>query len=219
MDVKKFVLGELETNTYLISDDNSNAYIIDPAEISAELSSYIKDNKLELRGVILTHFHLDHIKGIVQFPNAPIYICKEDASYLKDDALDVMRTFYSYSFIDDEEINKLKGFIQESKIIEISDGFVFPSFFPNLEAIQTKGHSSGSICIYIKDSDILFTGDTLFYYSHGRVDLIGGNATDMKSSLRKLSCLPDKLQVFPGHGDSTNIGIEKKYGVLFQYAH
>ena len=121
MNIKKFVLGELETNTYLVNDDNNNAYLVDPAEVCCDISSFIKDNKLVLRGIILTHFHLDHIKGIVQFPDMPIYISKEDAPFLRGDVLDIMKTFYSFSFISEDELVKLKEFVKNCNIVEISN--------------------------------------------------------------------------------------------------
>ena len=75
----------------------------------------------------------------------------------------------------------------------------------------TPGHTIGSCCYYIEDEGVLFSGDTLFQLSYGRVDFPTGNAMDMLASVKKLLTLPENVMVYPGHNDLTCIGDEKKY--------
>ena len=75
--------------------------------------------------------------------------------------------------------------------------------------LPTPGHSRGSVCLYLKDEAVLFSGDTLFCAGYGRLDLYGGKMGDMLKSLKKLFALPQGVKVYPGHGDATTIGEEK----------
>ncbi|MBI2597580.1 MAG: MBL fold metallo-hydrolase [Candidatus Diapherotrites archaeon] len=79
-----------------------------------------------------------------------------------------------------------------------------------LKAIHTPGHTEGSSCFFEKKQKLLFSGDTMFKHTHGRVDLAGGNAKQISESLKKLyNSLPNDTQVFPGHGEFTTLGAEK----------
>jgi len=78
--------------------------------------------------------------------------------------------------------------------------------------LYTPGHTQGSICLWNKEAGILFSGDTLFYGSRGRTDLLGGNEMQIRQSLRRLFTeLPEHTHVYPGHGSNTTIEFEKKY--------
>ena len=77
-----------------------------------------------------------------------------------------------------------------------------------IDVLFTPGHSCGSTCFIIDNA--LFSGDTLFQYSIGRTDLPTGSFMEMKESLVRLSSLDDQLIVYPGHGPSTTIGMEKR---------
>jgi len=77
-----------------------------------------------------------------------------------------------------------------------------------LKVIHTPGHTAGSICLLI--DKYLISGDTLFEQSIGRTDFPGGSHTDIIKSIKeKLFILPDDILVFPGHGPTTSIGLEK----------
>jgi glyoxylase-like metal-dependent hydrolase (beta-lactamase superfamily II) len=81
----------------------------------------------------------------------------------------------------------------------------------------TPGHTIGSCCYYIEDEDVLFSGDTLFQLSYGRVDFPTGNAMDMLASVKKLLTLPEDVMVYPGHNGPTTIAHEKKHNPLARY--
>lgn len=80
-----------------------------------------------------------------------------------------------------------------------------------LDVIYTPGHTSDSITFYFKDDEIMFTGDFLFKGTIGRTDLSTGNFKEMKKSIRKILTYNDIIKVYPGHGDDTTLGLEKKY--------
>ena len=79
-----------------------------------------------------------------------------------------------------------------------------------LQVLHTPGHTPGSICLYFPEEKVLFSGDTLFHYGYGRTDLPGGNYGQLIDSLEHLFMLPDDVKVYPGHGDFTTIGAEKR---------
>jgi glyoxylase-like metal-dependent hydrolase (beta-lactamase superfamily II) len=80
-----------------------------------------------------------------------------------------------------------------------------------LTVLHTPGHTEGSVCLLDRDAGLLFSGDTLFAGGWGRVDLPGGDPTDMAASLARLSELEDATEVFPGHGGATTIGRERAW--------
>ena len=217
MNIKLSIQGELKTNSYLI-DDGKLCYIIDPVENGIETKKEIENSNLEIAGVIITHFHLDHLKALGDFRDNKIYISSKDYKNLTSpNAMNYMRkTLYSPCFLSNSEENILNHTLEVAKIIQIDDDFLFP-FAESLKVIKTPGHTSGSICIYSKSSKALFSGDTLFYHSYGRVDLPTGNANDMFLSLKRLSLLDKDTTVYPGHGNITSIQEEQEKGVLRSY--
>jgi glyoxylase-like metal-dependent hydrolase (beta-lactamase superfamily II) len=84
------------------------------------------------------------------------------------------------------------------------------TFNSQLSILHTPGHTPGSVCFYWQDEKVLLSGDTLFRMGYGRTDLPGGDMGQMIDSLRCLFTLPDDTRVYPGHGDFTTIGAEKR---------
>lgn len=191
-------LGNLLNNCFVVFDERTkDAVIIDAT--GTELLDVIKENNLNLKYILLTHGHYDHIlnaQKIKETTNAKIVIHKDDIDLLP---YDVVATY----------MPSLGGIYKEVKAdILVNDGDVIK--FGNLEAefIHTKGHTKGSCCIKIQDS--LFTGDTLFKGECGRCDLYGGDFNQMLSSLKKLHDISGDYNVYPGHEEFTTLDIERK---------
>jgi len=81
----------------------------------------------------------------------------------------------------------------------------------NIDVIYTPGHTSDSVTFYFKEEKTMFTGDFLFKETIGRTDLSTGNFKEMKKSIRKILTYSDIIKVYPGHGEDTTLGQEKKY--------
>lgn len=204
MNYKRFPLGALWTNGYLFwDDDTKDAFFIDPGGKTKDVTSFISANGLNLKMILLTHGHIDHVAGInelVPMVGNNIYIASEDADTLRNPS---------------RELQALLG-VKFGGIVdfqEIADGRVidFPGY--TIKVIATPGHTEGSVCYLITDKDghkILVSGDTLFAQSVGRTDLEGGDQLKLEASLRKLAEFPDGLHVLPGHGPDTNIGSERE---------
>lgn len=196
--VKKFVLGPLESNSYIIaSKKTKDAALIDPCLPTDLIKETINKFAFKLNYIINTHGHIDHIQGNSDF-NLPIYIHKEDKNFLKDSALNLSQFLFG-SNSPSMEASKL---LNEGDFLKLGD--------IELKIIHTPGHTPGGICIYF--DGLLLTGDTLFYDGIGRCDLSYGSQKQLLKSIKeKLLILPDETIVYPGHGPETTIGREKKH--------
>jgi glyoxylase-like metal-dependent hydrolase (beta-lactamase superfamily II) len=196
MILKKFVCGPLENNTYLIACENNKlASVIDPSFGSAkEIVSFLEKNNLKLDKILLTHSHYDHIADVKSLKDklfSSIYVHKLDSKNLLDPGSDEIFSMF--------QIEKVTPdfFIKENDLIKSGD--------ITFKVIDTPGHTPGGVCYLIEKEKILFTGDTLFKGSYGRVDFPTSNKEDMINSLLKLSKLDPDIIVYPGHGDKTKI--------------
>jgi glyoxylase-like metal-dependent hydrolase (beta-lactamase superfamily II) len=203
MKIQPFCLSEGYTNCYVASY-GVDAYIIDAPDGIEDALEYINKEGLELRGILLTHGHYDHVLGLgkarEEYPNIPIYISKEDICFLEDGGK-LNRDILSYFSGMDRELSLLKTLP--------CDYTIYSDKIWMLKVLKTPGHTMGSVCLYSEDKNILFSGDTLFEMSVGRTDL-GGSYSEIQKSLESLKALNDSTIVFPGHGGFTTIGKEKK---------
>lgn len=204
------ILGSLyEENTYLLVKKEKEAIVIDPGVYDNSLVEFLKENNIDIRYVILTHLHVDHIIGLnnitKEFKNAKVIISKEELKHMYDSEY----TLYNgeYNVLQDNIITVLSEEKQEEKGIDeerqIEDNTILGM---DVRYILTPGHTKGSMCILL--DNILFTGDTLFKGSYGRFDLKGGNYMELVSSLNYLRKLDKDILVLAGHGDNTTIGEE-----------
>jgi len=192
MLVETFTVGMLSTNCYIAScPDTKEAIIIDPGlDFSYEaqpIYDYIKEAKLKVKFVVNTHGHEDHVKGDIVFQEKyNVSICIH--------SLDV-------HFIENTRNAKFPSIVLDESTFLQCGGEV-------LKVIHTPGHTPGSICLV--GERLIFTGDTLFAGGIGRTDFPEGSIIDMNKSLKKLTSLPDYLLVYPGHGETSMIGVEKR---------
>ncbi|MBC8414805.1 MAG: MBL fold metallo-hydrolase [Candidatus Cloacimonetes bacterium] len=194
------VLPEFGTNTYLVWDENSRqAMMIDPAAPDRILLEEIKNLKLDLKYIINTHRHGDHIAGnqLIKdsFP-APLCIHKDDAAKLTDVKLNLSEFWNA-------------DIVSPPADVLLEDGNMITLGSYEVIVIHTPGHTQGGICLLVEG--LLFSGDSLFSKGIGRTDLPGGNYEMLVSSIKdKLFKLPDETIVLPGHGPETTIKKEKR---------
>ena len=196
MNIKKFVLGDIRSNCYIVYN-NGKALVIDPGFESQQVYDFLRSETLEVTIIYATHGHFDHVGGInalrKKYPKAVVYAPKKDIDFL-----DVQR---GYSGLND---SVLVDYLLDSDI-EQTIHFEGVDF----RVIHTPGHSRGGTCLYANQT--LFSGDTLFYQTVGRTDLHQSSFEELRSSiLNKLYTLPDETICYPGHGGFTTIGHEKK---------
>ena len=200
--METFVLGRYFENTYLITKGNQ-AILVDPGENILNILDVI--NKYDLKAIILNHGHIDHVDGIKEFLDKPIYIYKDELEVLKS------KEYSLYSLYDLE----LPYNIDKLNLHLLSDLEEFKLLDYNIKVIHTPGHTKGSCC-YLFDNKVLFSGDTLFQVGIGRTDYPTGDMNQMILSLNRLYKLDDSIKVYPGHGVETTIGFEKKYNPYFK---
>ena len=203
MKVDRLVLGEFETNCYVVrnSVQATDCLIIDTGLDVQALPAFLERHKLTPAAVILTHGHADHIAGVnairERYPLLEVYIHKLDAELLTDSVANL-----SFMAGDSFAAEKADCIVDEGDIIEKAG--------IRLRVIHTPGHTPGGMCLYAEDDNVIFVGDTLFADSVGRTDFPGGNMRQLIEGIKtKLLILPDETIVYPGHGPETTIGREK----------
>ena len=200
MEFKRLSLGIYQANCYILHDEKTmETAVIDPGGDFPEIRSFIEVNGLKVKYIILTHGHGDHIgalRELKDYTDACVCIHREDHSMLKSSRMNFTAEM-GYPPVE----------MSADRLLE--DGDVLELGATKLNIIHTPGHSRGGICIYCGDS--LFSGDTLFACSIGRTDLTGGSFDEIIASIKdKLLVLHEDTAVYPGHGPSSTILIEKK---------
>jgi hydroxyacylglutathione hydrolase len=197
---KPIPLGPLQTNCYLISNEQS-CLVIDPGEEGDKLISIISKAKLKPQAILLTHAHFDHIGAVDKIRDhyhIPVYIHKKEAKWLIDPVLNGSQ----YFMIGESITTKQADYYFEQEGKQTIGDFQF-------EVFETPGHSPGSVSLYFEELQLVASGDALFKSSIGRTDLPGGNEQQLLQSIhKKLLTLPEETLVLSGHGPVTTIGDE-----------
>lgn len=196
MEIKMIKTGLLEENTYVVSSGN-DCLVIDPGSEINKINQYLNLKKLKTRAILLTHGHYDHFgaaKDLALLENCKIYASLYDKELYEDASKNGSSRFLKKGITLDNI-----AYFDEEVILEIGNF--------RIEVIFLPGHTPGGVGYMLGNG--IFTGDTLFKGTYGRVDLYGGNKKDMKKSLEYLFTLDESIKVFPGHGDVTTIKEEK----------
>jgi len=197
--VDKLVVGPFASNCYIVgSESNKEGMIVDPGDEAGRILKKVKDLKLDIKFIVLTHGHIDHtgaLKEVKEATGAEVAIHGDDAKSLKQQLLSVA---LGLSYPTPPPPGRL---LKGGESLDIGD--------LHFEVLHTPGHTPGGICLL--GEGVVFSGDTLFNYGIGRADLPGGNYSQLINSLQtRLMTLPDNTIVHPGHGAATTIGAERE---------
>jgi glyoxylase-like metal-dependent hydrolase (beta-lactamase superfamily II) len=199
MIVRKFIVGDMGNNNYLLIDGNE-AVLIDCTGDIPELESVLKENGSELKYILLTHAHYDHIGGVKNLKSktgAKVCLHKDDKVIL--DGTNEFMKMVRLPEIDVPEVDEY---------LEDGDKIKFGSV--ELNVIHLPGHTPGGVGYQVEN--MIFSGDTIFLNSVGRTDLPGGNFEALQNSIKnKLFNLDGSTIIYTGHGAQTSIDYEKKY--------
>ncbi|MBQ4498821.1 MAG: MBL fold metallo-hydrolase [Alistipes sp.] len=206
MNVARLIFNPIQENTYVVWDDTKECIIIDAGNYSARedamLTDFIREHDLKPVMAVNTHGHFDHAMGVayVKATYDVPFACSKRDQFLVDSAVQSGMMFGVKC--------------QPVPAIDIDLDAVDTIKFGNteLQVLKTPGHTPGHVSLYNAERKILFTGDTLFRESIGRTDLPGGDYSwIMRSILEQIVPLGDDVEIYPGHGDKSELGHETMY--------
>jgi hydroxyacylglutathione hydrolase len=194
---------EFSSNTYVVGKVGGTCLIIDLGATDSKVLDYIDTHYESVGGILLTHAHFDHIRGIPNLlkhyknQTIPVYLADADKELLTNPSI-------NSSHMTGESVKV------SVDTLPVKDGDVIAIKDYRIKVIATPFHTKGSVCYLMEDDNAIFTGDTLFKGSIGRTDCATSQPELVTSSLKKLLSLKDWLVVYPGHGNFTRLGEEKK---------
>ena len=209
--IHHFTFGPFQENTYLLWDDTKEAVIIDPGNSNntedQQLKNFIQQEGLQLKRLLLTHAHVDHVNGnrfVLDTYGLLPEVHKNDIPLLERH--EAVAAMYGLSCNPSPMAEK---FIEDGDTIRFGQS--------ELSVVFTPGHAPGHVTFYNLTQKFMISGDVLFRGSIGRTDLPGGNTeTLLRSIAEKLIPLGDDMTVYSGHGPKTTIGIEKQSNPFLQ---
>jgi hydroxyacylglutathione hydrolase len=195
-------VGPFQMNCYVIGcPETGEGAIIDPGEEFPWIERAVRELKVEVKKLLLTHSHLDHVGALNdarrRWPDAPIF--------LHPDELEMYNLAPQMAQMFGMHMDPLPApdvFVREGDVIEVGT--------LRFDVLDTPGHSPGSVSLIARDQGVVFSGDALFAGSIGRTDLPGCDSRLLMRSLGKLRDLPPELRVLSGHGPETTIGRERR---------
>ena len=196
---KRLAAGLIGSNTYILWDEQKQGAVIDCGNSAETIQAVTDEQKIEIRYIILTHVHFDHICFLADirscFPKAEVICHEADSTFFGNPRLNA-----SVCFGSERRFEGADRTVTDGAVLPLSQG-------AELKVIATPDHTPGSICI--QADNLLFTGDTLFYGGFGRTDLGAGSMEELSASIRRLYQMDPGLLVLPGHGTTSSIGREK----------
>lgn len=211
LQIQGFVFNFASENTYILYNENKNAWLIDPGNMSEEetlaIGNFIREKELKIVNILLTHAHIDHVLGLQWASDTfkvPVLMHQDDKEVLDMFQISGMRFGMNLNHIEADI-----RYIKENEELEL-DGEKFKIY-------HVPGHSPGSVVYHNEKQKFMISGDVLFEGSIGRTDLFKGNYDQLIEGIRtKLFILDPETKVFSGHGNPTTIGFEKEYNPFFR---
>lgn len=211
LHIKSFAFNPFSENTYIVFNENKNAFIIDPGDFSEVenniLNQFIIDNELKVQNILLTHAHIDHVLGLQKAFDkykVPILMHELEKEILDRNPMDANRFGFFFKPFEGEI-----SYLNENEIISLDED--------EFKILHVPGHSPGHIAFYSEAQKFIISGDVLFEGSIGRTDLYKGDLQELLKSIReKLFILEDETKVYNGHGNPTTVGFEKNYNPFFK---
>lgn len=205
--VKPLVVGQLQTNCYLVMDTKRReTVIIDPGDDATYIADVVREEGMRPTHIIATHGHFDHILGAFELQQAydiPFLIHQKDDFLVKR----MKETARHFLGIDIPDLPpEIKGYVKETDEITVCAY--------TLHVLETPGHTPGSICLYSPQGKFMLTGDTLFAEGAvGRTDFAYSSFAKLRDSISNILSYPEETILYPGHGDSTTVHEENKHHI------
>lgn len=194
-----YVRGPFVNNIYVLVTDGGAAAVVDPGLQCEDVAQDIERRGLRVELLLNTHGHPDHAGGNAYFRKrfgAPLLAHRADAPLRR-----TVRQLAALFGVVAEDSPEPDRYIEGGEVVELGG--------EPIRVLFTPGHTPGGCCFLVGED--LYSGDTLFHESIGRTDLPGGDTDQLLGSIREtLFALPDATRVWPGHGDTTTIGHERR---------
>jgi hydroxyacylglutathione hydrolase len=201
VDVRMFTVGPVQENCFVARRAGATeALVFDPGDEADRLVEAIEALELDVKAILLTHTHFDHIGAVAPLARAtgaPVYCPEIERAVLAD-----IMSFVPWPGFGPFESYEADELLSGGERLELAG--------LEIDVVFTPGHSPGHVSYSIPAERALFSGDVLFQSSIGRTDLPGGDfATLMQSIATLLDTLPDDTRVYPGHMGLTTLGTER----------
>lgn len=207
MQIYRIQMRRVDVNTYVLVNEDKEALLIDPGSDYPELIAWLNEEGFKPIGIMLTHTHFDHIIGLDAV---------RDAFHIEAYSHEIEQDYVTQP--DQNLSSLLPGEVLELRPIE----HVWSAMGPQeigpfkFNVAFTPGHSPGHVIYHFPDKEFAIVGDTVFQGSIGRTDLPGGDMDQLLASIREeIFTLPDETVLYPGHGEATNVAMEKQYNPFF----
>ncbi len=196
-------VGPFQENCYVIGDEESGVgALVDPGDEATRIALTVERTGLEIARIIVTHAHIDHVGAVASLVDeygCPVLMHEEAEAMLKLAPQQAMMMGLRFG-----KVPTVDRHVGDDEVLEVGA--------LRLRSLYTPGHSPGHLAFYTEEQGIVFSGDTLFAGSVGRVDLPGGSMEVLMQSIsERLLTLPDETRVLSGHGTETTIGQERMY--------
>lgn len=208
MNISTFPKGPLGANLYVI-EHNGRYLIVDPCVVPSRIDFEERLDKVE--AVFITHGHFDHIISVDSWNSAPVYMHEDDFPSMTDPSFSLVSDFGLSNTFTAKPLD-IMGVDEKIFLGDTDDGI-------KVNVIHTPGHCPGQVCIVMTEistgKKVMFSGDMLFAGAVGRFDFRTSSSVDMGQSIQKLKELDISCDVYPGHGPSTTLDIEKRTNPYF----
>ena len=186
MKIERIINGMLEANGYVLyQKEGGDCYVVDPGSGPEKFIKFIDENKLNLKGILLTHHHGDHTGAVRKLKDA-----KDVSVYMHGKDADMYR-------------GGVDVFIEDGDVIKLED--------EEIKVIHTPGHTEGGVCFFSEKSKLVFTGDTIFNVDLGRTDLQDGDPYKMLATMKNIvDSWDNEVTIYPGHGDWCSMKFVRK---------
>ncbi len=213
--IEPCVVGMIGTNCYIVFRKTEQrkegeyvpAVVIDPGDNAPLILNRCRELGVKPEAILLTHGHFDHILAVEDMRRAldiPVWAGEQEMPLLKEADMNLSGTGGRRMSLEADR------WLKDKEMLELLG--------ERWKVLFTPGHTKGSVCYYIEEEQILFSGDTLFCQSVGRTDLPTGDSGELIESVTGLlRALPEETRVYPGHGEGTSVGYEKKRNPLARY--
>lgn len=203
MIIKTLIVGPIAANCYIVGDPVSKqGMIVDPGSDASVILEGVGQLGLDIQFMIVTHGHFDHCGAVAPLKSQSgwkFLIHSADLPFIRDSKQSARKWGF-----DIDQVPEPDKMLVDEEILRLGD--------LTFKILHTPGHSPGGICMFQEKEQVLFSGDTLFYRSIGRTDFAQGSLEELTRSIQtRIYTLPDSTRIYPGHGEPTAVGEEKKF--------